>query len=157
MGGKKKPLDKDDFNYYIPLDDDMLSKCLRAHYRAVPRLIKMLYFNSECPKSMNVKYDPKTSDYVFIIKDGSWEAVNKDLLSETLLLYFWTKLCEHFDNIEDLETYKEALCCEETYDRVERFVLDFKEFCDSGDNASWIDQKGLVLKSIAYYTKKLRL
>lgn len=156
MVRKASLLDKKDFTYDLKIEEEILLECLKSHYRSFNRLIKILFFNKDKPESLNVKYDPKIPNHICIVQEGKWIPVHKDYFLDTVLLDFWTQLYDVFNKVSEDETFKEHLACEETYQRIENFIDDFREFCDTGESKCWLEQKVITYNYIVFLTKKIK-
>lgn len=152
----RKPalVDRQEFTYDIKVDNGVLIDCLKSHYRSLSRLIKILFFNKDKPECLNVKYDPKIPNYICVVKDSKWVPVHKDYFLDTVLLNLWTQLFDTFNKLG--EEFKEHLACEETYQRIENFIDDFRDFCDTGESKCWIEQKVIAYNYIVFLTKKIK-
>lgn len=149
-------LDRHDFTYDIKVDEALLLDCLKSHYRSLTRLIKKLFFDKDKPNCLNVKYDPKIPNHICIVQDSKWMPVHKDYFLDSVLLNLWTQLYDVFNKVSEDESFKENLACEETYQRIENFIEDFREFCNTGESKCWLDQKVLVYNNIVFLTKKIK-
>lgn len=148
-------LDRQDFTYDIQVKEEVLIDCLKSHYRSLCRLIKIVFFNKDKPESLNIKYDPKIPNHICVVQDKKWVPVHKDYFLDTVLLNLWTQLFDAFNKIAG-EEFKEHLACEETYQRIENFIEDFREFCDTGESKCWLEQKVVVYNYIVFLTKKIK-
>jgi hypothetical protein len=146
---------KENFDSNIKVNDKVLEECLRSHYRSLCRLIKYLYFDTHHPEKMNIKVNSKEPSIIYIIKDQKWTTIDKDFLLDTILLNLWKQLYDHFCNIKDIEAFKDSLTCgEDTYQRIETFMDEFKTFCESGTGICWNDQKNYIFNYLIFLTKK---
>lgn len=155
MTQRKKPPQKNDFTPCPKISEDALLDYMKSHYRSIPRLVKLVYFNKERPADMNLKHDPAHPSMLYTYKAGSWAGLDKDYLLDTIVLEFWSQLYNAFVKIDE-NVFKEDLVCEETYVRIESFMDEFRDFCNRGANASWNDQKKAVHALIVALSKKLR-
>lgn len=149
---------KQDFCWTPCIDENVLKDTLKSHYRAIPRLIKYYYFNSEYPETMTLKYDPKSPNMLCVVHDNTWTYHNKDYVLDTIVAELWSQLYNVFVRIDDIESYKNDLICEDTFQRIETFVDDFRIFCDGAGEAtaSWIEQKKNAFNFIAYLSKRCK-
>ena len=155
MTQKKRAPKKNDFTPCPVLSEDILTDYMKSHYRAIPRLVKLFYFNKEKPSEMTLKFDPTNPSMLYTIKNNVWVAQDKDYLLDTLVLEIWSQLFNVFIKIDE-DSFKDTLVCEETYQRIEAFMDEFRDFCNRGPNASWNDQKKNVFSLIVLLSKKLR-
>ena len=153
--GRKGKIIKTDFVWKVVIEPILLKEMLKSHYRAIPRLIKKLYFNKDKPELMNLKYDPLMPGMLCVIKDNNWIFYDKDYILDTIISDMWGALYNTYVAIPNLEKYKTELICEETFQRIEIFMDEFKDFCDRGANASWLDQKKTTMACIAFLSKKM--
>ncbi len=146
---------KENFDSNIKVENKILEECLKSHHRSICRLINYLYFNVNHPERMNIKANPKEPNTLYIIKDHKWFAIDKDYLLDTVILNLWKQLYDYFCNIKDIESFKESLTCgEDTYQRIETFMDEFKSFCESGNGICWNDQKNYIYNHLVFLTKK---
>lgn len=155
MTQKKFATHKNEFTPCPKLNEDVLLEYIKSHYRAIPRLVKLFYFNKEKPENMNLKYDPSSPSKLYTIKNNDWVAEDKDYLLDTIVLELWSQLYNIFVNLND-DSLKQNLVCEETYQRIESFMDEFRDFCNRGANPSWNDQKKTVHALVVALSKKMR-
>lgn len=155
MTQKKHAPNKNDFTACPLLSEDVLIDYMKSHYRAIPRLVKLLYFNKENPADMNLKFDPSDPTMLYTIKNNRWVSQNRDYLLDSIVLELWSQLYNVFVKIDE-DSFKENLVCEETFQRIESFMDEFRDFCNRGPNASWNDQKKTVMSLIVALSKKMR-
>ena len=151
---KKK--NKIDFDINPMLDNAIILDHLKSHYRSILRTIKKVYFNKDNPESLNFKYDPQYPNALFVIKNGRWESYAQDYILDTLILNIWSQLYNGFMQIKNIEDYKMSLSCDETYQRIEGFMDEFRDFCNKGSNPCWIEQKKNVMSFIVFLSKKIK-
>jgi hypothetical protein len=150
--GKKKV--RNTFDLKIPINDELIKKYIKFHYRSIQCLIKEVYFNRANPLNMSLKYDPLNPSLLFIIKDNNWISYDKDYILDILILEIGSKLYNYYINIIDIETYKKSLVNVETFKRIEEFMDEFNDFCTNGTNLWWVEQKKITLNFIIFLSKK---
>ena len=151
---KKKT--KHDFDWRITIEQSILLTHLKSHYLSIQKLIKYIFFNKDSYETMNLKYDEEQPKMLFVIKDNKWIAYDKDYILDSLVLQIWSQLYNCYIQIPDINEYKKSLVCEETYERLEKFMDEFNKFCNSCEHTSIYlnEQKKSALDLIILLSKK---
>lgn len=154
---RKKPLQKKDFEFEKKIPSSVLRELLKSHHRAIQRLVRLFYFSKDRPERMSIKYDETQPDKILVVRDGQWKVYDRDYIIESVIIDMWSQLYDCFLSVQDDDGFKRSLACEETYQRIENFMDDFRDFCERGSNVAWNDQKRLVFSDIVFLSKKHRL
>jgi hypothetical protein len=152
-----KKVIKIDYNNKIKIDTNILIEYVKYHYRAIPKLISNIYYNINSRETMNLKYDKNTPHLLYISKNNKWIAYDKDYILDSLVLEIWRQLYDSYVNIENMDEFKESLVCDDTFDRIENFINDFRQFCNTGSSSALVDQKKNALAFIMFLSKKYKL
>jgi len=154
---KKKS--KNNFDWQVLIEHDLLLNHLKSHHLSIQKLIKYIFFNKDSYETMNVNYDEEQPKMLLIIKDNNCVAYDKDYILDSLVLQIWGQLYNCYIQIPDINEYKKSLVCEETYERLEKFMDDFNKFCNNGSISNTliiIEQKKSVLDLIILLSKKYK-
>ena len=127
------------------------TRILRAHYRSFSKLVKLIYFNPEYPQNSSVKYVETDSLHLQVSENGKFVSLSKEYVIDTIIMKLWTLLHNHYQTI-DLETFKMRLISEETFDRVEEFMVDYRKLCTGIIPGSIKDIQNLIYETIRFYS-----
>ena len=103
-----------------------------SHYRGVKRLVKLIYFNSKYPRNHTLRYNPLDQTNLYVYDSGIYQPMIKEYVLDTIIIDAWGQLVSYFEGIEATgkkTAFKNTLASEETLERIDAFVADFRKLC----------------------------
>lgn len=144
--------------------DDILKNILISHYRGILRLIKYIYFNPNYRKNCTIKFKFSDEHNLYIYEEGMYKPLPKDYILDTIIIDAWKILYNYFEKINrdgTLINFRKSLVCNQTFDRIQDFIISYNNICEGNVDESFTDIKNdiynfiKVFYSKAYYKRKL--
>lgn len=125
-----------------------------SHYRGITRLINLIYFNPNKPANHTLKYNVTDTKYVLVYESGSYQAIIKEYVLDTIIIDAWALLVNYFNMIEindKRNAFKNTLASEETLERIDAFIADYKKLCNGYTPAMLHDIRNDVYELIKFH------
>jgi hypothetical protein len=127
------------------------TKILTSHYRSFPKLIKLIYFNPEYSMNSTLKFVETDALHLYTYENDKFIPLSKEYVIDTLIMKLWALLYDHYQTI-DLETFKMRLISEETFDRIEEFMIDYRKLCTGVTPGSIKEIQSLIYETIRFHS-----
>lgn len=127
------------------------NKILISHYRSFSKLIKLVYFNPEYPQNSTIKYVESDPDHLLTYEHDKFIPLSKEYVIDTIIMKLWSLLYEYYQTL-DLETLKSRLISEETFERIQEFIADYRKLCMGVVPGSIKEIQQLIYETILFYS-----
>ena len=125
-----------------------------SHYRGILRLINLIYFNPSYPVNHTLKYDASDQKYLLVHESGSFQPLIKEYVLDTIIIDAWARLVNYFEMIEASGrrvAFKNTLASEETLERIDAFIADYKKLCHGHNPLMLRDIRNDVYELIKFH------
>ena len=130
-----------------------LRNILISHYRGVTRLVKYIYFNPIMPKNLTIRYDWTDPKNIQVHDNGAFHPLIKEYVLDSIVVDAWARLVAYYETIVSSgkrSAFKESLASEETLERIEAFVADYKKLCQGNSPFMFTDVRNSVFEMIKF-------
>ena len=102
--------------------DAYLQKVILGHTRSVSNLVRYIHFHEKHSENWNIRI---CNHNIEIYDEQGWRTVNTEYILDTLVLKYWEFLVNFYEKI-NRKDFRNKLISIETYNKLDRFVSDFK-------------------------------